>query len=282
MKYYLKYTLIFILSLSCSSCIKEDFSNCPNWGKYRVAFYDNSNVECNTINYITLLYTGVDSLQTPLLKQYKHTSDSLLIDLSGILRLFPGKYHFKALLYSKKALLNNIVQMKNGQRYLYASTINHIKKLPENRVGLHFKLANSMIIAKCTLEKNLDNLKISQVEISPPQEKHSLLNLTNGKCNYEQCFTSFFEHTLYNQNSNEWFYYCNPTKAGNYLSFKITVSDTTSKTNKTLITKVFLETGLEQGRVNKFNLNVTPNQVEFLSSTIIDWTDYEHYQEIIL
>lgn len=282
MRSHLKHTLIFILSLSFSSCIKENYSNCPNWGKYKIQFYDISHIECNSINYITLLYKGVDSLHAPLLKRYIHTSDSLLIDSSGILRLFPGRYHFNALLCSEKALLNNMVAIKNGVRYLYATTISPIVKSPENRVGLNFQLSNSMIAVKCSLEKSLESYIISQVELTPPEEKCALLNIIDGKCGYENCFSSFFEHTLYNKLNKEWFYYCNPTKAGNFLSFKITIIDTIENHKKTIFSKVFLERGLEQGRVNRFNLNVTPHKIEYLSSTIIDWTDYNKYPEILL
>lgn len=282
MKSSVKYIIVLAALLSSYSCMKESFNNCPNWGKYKVCFYDRSNLKCSSVNYITLLYSGVDSSWAPMLRRYTHTADSLLIDSTGLLRLFPGTYSFRALLCAEGDVLNDRVHLRNGHRYLYAATVDRVQKSPENRVGFHFKLANSMIIVKCTLESSLEGYEISKVEVTPPEEKSALLNISNGICSYEQCTSSFFDNALYNQSENEWVYYCNPTIAGNYLSFKITLSNSISTIFKTLFTKVFLEIGLEQGRVNRFYLNVTPNKVEYLSSTIIDWTDYNHSQEIVL
>jgi len=269
-------------TLQILSCIKENFNNCPNWGKYKVSFYDSSNIKCNSINYMILLYNGIDSTPAPILNSYFVLPDSFSINSPNILKLFPGEYNFCALLSSQELFLTDKIKLQNGLKYFYANRESKIRKSPLNRVGLFFNLANSMIIVKCTVDSVLDNCKISKIEISPPQEKDALLNIATGKCSYEQCTTLFFENALYNQKETEWVYYCNPTIAGTDLTFKITLSNSIDPIDKTLFIKVFLEKGLEQGMVNRFYLNVTPHNIEYISSTIIDWTDYAHYQDIVL
>lgn len=282
MESYLKYIIASVIILLNPSCVKENFNNCPDWGKYKVVFYDSSNVECLSLNYITLLYSGVDSTWAPLLKKYFLEPYSSSIDSPSALKLFPGDYNFCALLSTEEMFLTDKIKLRNGLRYFYANTKNQIKKSTLNKVPLFFNLANSMIAIKCTLDSNLNNCIVKQIEISPPEEKNALLDITNGLCGYESHTTDYFENTHYNSRENEWLFYCNPTVPGNDLTIKVTLIDSNSIIPKTLITKVFLEKGLEQGKVYRLYLNATPYKIEYLSSTIIDWIDYAHYQDITL
>ena len=282
MKNSLKYIIITIITLLNHSCIKENFGNCPNWGKYKVSFYDSSNVQCSTTNHILLQYNGIDSTSSPLLSRHFLMPHSSSIDSPNLIKLFPGKYNFCALLSSDLIILDNKIKFKNGLSYFYANTKDRIEKSPLNKVNLFFNLANSMIAVKCFIDSNLNNCNIFQVAISPPEEKNRLFNLSNGICTCEQVTTIFFDNAIYNNNENEWVYYCNPLVAGTDLTFKITLLDTISNTYKTLNTKAFLQTGLEQGKVSTFYLNVTPHKIEYISSTIIDWIDYIHYDNIEL
>lgn len=282
MKNYINYITASIIVLLSQSCIKENFNNCPDWGKYKVAFYDSSSVECLSLNYVTLLYNGVDSISSPLFKKYFLTPYSPLIDSPSVLKLFPGSYNFCALLSNEEVILNKRVRLKNGFRYFYANTKNKIEKSALNKVPLIFNLANSMVVIKCSLDSNLNNCTVEQIAISPPEEKNAQLDISNGLCEYESHTTEYFENTTYHSNGQEWIFYCNPTVPGNDLIFKVTLQDIKSSTPKTLITKIFLETGLEQGKVYRFYLNVTPYKVEYMSSTITDWTDYFHTEEITL
>lgn len=282
MKSSLKYITISIIVLFGHSCLKENFNNCPDWGKYKVGFFDSSSVNNLSINYIILLYNGIDSTSAPLLKKYFLKPYSSVIDSPSVLKLYPGEYHFCALLSSQELFLNDKVKLKNGLRYFYANTKNQIKKSPFNKVPLFFNLANSMIAVNCSLDSSLDVCNISRVEISPPEEKNALLNLSDGTCSYEGLTSEYFDTTIFNSKENEWTYYCNPTVPGNDLTFKVILINSNSTNYKTLITKVFLDTGLEQGKVYKFHLNVTPNKIEYLSSSIIDWIDYIYPLEIML
>ena len=282
MKCHLKYIIIPIFTLLNHSCIKENFGNCPNWGKYKVSFYDSSNVQCSTINHILLQYNGIDSISDPLLSRHFLMPHSTLIDSPNLIKLFPGDYNFCALLSSDQIFLNDTVKFKNGLSYFYANTKDKIEKSPLNKVNLFFNLANSMIEVQCLVDSCLKDCNVFQVAISPPEDKNRLFNLSTGKCTCEQVTTDFFENAVYNNNDNKWVYYCNPLVAGTDLTFKITLLDTISNIYKVLNTKTFLHTGLEQGKVSTFYLNVTPHKIEYVSSTIIDWIDYIHYDHIEL
>lgn len=283
MKGCIKHIIILFIILLSQSCLKENFNNCADWGKFKVIFHDSSNLERPSISYVTLLYSGVDSNSTALLKSYVLKPYSLLLDSPSVLKLLPGEYNFCALLSSDTIIQNSRIRLKNGVKYFYTSTKKQIRKLPSNKVPLFFNLANSIIAIECSLDSNLNNYKVKQIEISPPQEKDALLDITNGICGYESQTSDYFENTQYNSKEDVWLFYCNPIIPGNNLTIKITLIDgITNNTDKTLITKVFLEAGLEQGRVYKLSLNVTPYKIEYLSSSIIDWIDYNHYEEIVL
>ncbi len=276
------YIIILIVLIVSQSCIKEDFGNCPNWGKYKVGFYTKSNVNYLSTNCMLLFYSGIDSLSAPVLNRNFLMQNSSEKSSPHLLKLFPGEYNFCALLSGEEEILNNRVKLKNGRRYLYASTKEQIKKSPLNKVSLHFNLANSMIVIKCSMDSSLNDCDVSEVKISPPQEENAILNLCDGTCCFEQYTTAFFENSIYDTNEKEWAYYCNPLEPGNELSFKIILLDSISQTNKILAVKVFLNTGLEQGKVYKFHLNITPHKIEYKSSTIIDWDNYIHYEDIEL
>lgn len=282
MKNSIKYIVVITILLLIQSCIKESFNSCPDWGKYKVGFYSSSNKQHDSANDIIILYNGIDSSKSPILYRSSLLLDTSYIGSTNLLKLFPGKYSFCALLAQESLALTDIIKFKNGLRYLYAGSNSIVKKSPLNKVGLFFNLANSMVGVKCYLDSSLHNYTISQLEISPPEEKNAHFKISNGMCSYEQCTTDFYDNAIYDNTELEWIYYCNPIVPGNDLRFRITLLDNTNKVHIMLTTKVFLSTGLEQGKVYRFHLNVTPSKIEYISSTIIDWIDYIHHEDIEL
>lgn len=282
MRCYSKYIIVLLLFFLSNSCIKENFRNCPNWGKYRVGFYTKSNIEYSSINYVTINYSCADTMNRQILKKYNSVSDSLLTYPTELIRLFPGNYKFSVLLSTEEVTINNLIKIQNGHPYLYATSNNEIIKSPLNKVGFIFNLANSMIAVKCSLDSTFNNCTICKVELSPPQELYALLNISNGICCYEKQTTDYFDNAIFDNKENEWIYYCNPMVSGNNLIFKITILDKVANIHKILFCKVFLESGLEQAKVSRFYLNVSPHSIDYVSSTITDWIDYTHYQDIVL
>src|SRR3989339_914926 len=133
------------LMIFSSGCVRENLYLCPDWGKYRVLFYDKTQNR-DRLNYNVVIQERSASLA------YTRTPDTTQLKSGNVLKLYPGNYLFNALLSTTKLEVSKRPGMKNGYQYLFADTSVKIVKAGINQVKLDFKLANSLIAVKCNFD----------------------------------------------------------------------------------------------------------------------------------
>jgi len=216
--------------------------------------------------------------------QYYRLADSYLLRSERELKLFPREYSFKALLSQNQMILaGNDVSLKTGAMYLFADSSVSVVKAVRNNVSLRFTLANSLIRVICNFSENpISQYRISKVEISSPDDSGIELNMLSGKCNSAQEVTDFYDECVREIDSNVFNYYCVPIVKAKYLNFKVFVEDISANKTNVLFSRVFLNTDIEQGKVYDYRFDVTPFDIEFKTTSILDWNDYVHSTNISL
>ncbi|MDP3436003.1 MAG: hypothetical protein Q8S04_02045 [Bacteroidales bacterium] len=284
-------TFTLILLLSASSCIKENYSMCPDYGKYRITFYERSGIEHNAAMNAIVIFNPIDrdNSLSGICRFTRAPGDSLLKQESP-LRLYPGDYNFKAFLTKGSIQYNNkMVKIKNQELHVMADTIERVSKLGENRVLLTFVLSNSQIEVQCNLDPRYRDLyRVYEVEMSAPDDRDIFLDTESGSCNYSQTITEYYDYFLYSEISNIFEYYCVPFLGGCYLNFRFKLypanEDEDSENGKTIMlqTRIFLNMDINQGKAYRFTFNVTPYEVNYLSTSVRDWFDNDCIDEIPL
>lgn len=284
-------TCTFTLVLSANSCIKENYSMCPDYGKYRITLYERSGVEKKAAMSAIVIYNSVEreSSSSGICSLTKAPGDSLLKQ-ERPLRLFPGVYNFKAFLTKGPIQYNNkMVKIKNQELHVMADTIERVSKLGENRVLLTFVLSNSMIEVKCNLDpKYKDLYQVYDVEMSAPDDRDIFLDTESGSCNYSQTITEYYDYFLFSEISEIFEYYCVPFLGGCYLNFRFKLcpvdvdEDRESDGTIMLQTRLFLNMDINQGKAYRFTFNVTPYEINYLSTSVRDWFDNDCIEEIPL
>lgn len=267
---------IWIISaIVITSCINENYDLCPDYGKYRVLFYDMDDKK-PLVDYFVCI-TDKNSINKGIntLNEYILPSGATLLKSDKVLKLYPGKYNFIALLSTDKMIcLNKKIQLKNNSPYLYTDTSKTIIKQSYNDVILRFTLANSLIQIKCIIDNEyLSRYKISKVALSCPDDDGIFMDFTTGICNYSQTMSEFYEETLYNEQQDIFFIYCVPVVSSNYLNFKISIDDKYQKTENMLFCRIFLNTDISQGKVYQFRFNVTPFEIQYINTSISEWNE---------
>lgn len=276
--------MIFCLIMLLCSCIKEDHEQCPDYGKYRVVFNDADSSKGSTDYHVLVcpFEKGKTSLTDAY--QYYRLSDSSLLRSEKELKLFPMEYSFKALLSQNQMILeSSSVSLKTGEMYLFADSSASVIKAAWNNVRLRFTLANSLIRVICNFsEDSISQYRISKVEISSPDDSGINLNILSGKCNSAQEVTDFYDECVKENDSDVFNYFCVPIVKAKYINFKVFVEDLFDNKIKVLFSRVFLNTDIEQGKVYNYRFDVTPYDIEFKTTTILDWNDYVHNTNISL
>ncbi|MEA5005971.1 hypothetical protein SDC9_131214 [bioreactor metagenome] len=274
------YILGFLLTLTLSSCIKEEIDKCPDFGKYPVSFFD-EDTSFTKMNQNVLLYVlrNRDTLHIKSL-EYIITAGERELRSEGKFRLYPDLYSFKAIKSQNKMQLDdNHVKLKNGEAYTYASFIGKVSKSPDNKFGIRFGLFNSLIRVVCTLDVSDNSLfEITKVEISSPDDTSILLDIESGKCNYAQEVTDYYDSCTLENEPSVFYYYCVPIVRSRYIVFKISIKEHVSEKRNTLYSRAFLKTDIEQGKIYDFHFNVTPWSVIYKTTTILDWTTFIYNQ----
>lgn len=271
---------ILILMGIVSGCVKENYDECPDWGKYRVLFYDKTSAR-ERIDYNVIIHEiSTDRTITQnnaTSYRYVRTPDTTQLKSGKVLKLFPGDYSFNALLSRASLDVESTPGMRNGHQYLFADTTAQIIKAGINPVELDFQLANSLIVVKCHFDTGYaESHQIFKIEISCPDDDFVAIDMLTGLSNYAQTVSSFYEECLYDDKQESFYYYCVPVINGNYLNFKVYVRDNNDMSVKTLLSGIFLKANIEQGKAYLFQFNVTPYEIEYMTTTVIDWTDYCH------
>jgi len=265
-----KFITAFVLAIFSAGCVRDNIYLCPDWGKYRVLFYDKTSVR-DKAEYNVVIQDGTCYYR------YVRTPDTTQLISDNVLKLFPGKFSFKALLSRTQLETGRRQVIKNGYQYLLADTSANILKAGFNPVVLDFKLANSLIVARCHFDTgHTETHQIAKMEISCPHDDSVTIDMLNGLSNYAQTISSFYEECLYDIKQECFYYYCVPVISGNYLNFKVYVMDKNDKGIKILLSRIFLNTNVEQGKVYLFHFNVTPYKIEYMTTSVIDWNDYCH------
>lgn len=265
-----KFITVFVLMTVSFGCVKENLNLCPNWGKYRVLFYDKT-TDRYSAEYNVVIQDMAGS------HRYFRTPDSAQLKSDKVLKLFPGKYSFKALLSREPLDAVSRPVIKNGYQYMFADTSANIIKASINPVVLDFKLANSLIVVRCHFDAgHTESHQIARMEISCPDDDSVTIDMHTGLSNYAQTVSSFYEECLYDYKQESFYYYCVPVISGNYLNFKVYVRDKNDMSIKILLSRIFLNTNVEQGKAYLFRFNVTPYKIEYMTTSVIDWNDYCH------
>ncbi len=283
MRFY-NYAIMFFLIVLLSSCIKEGYEQCPDYGKYRVVFNDADTSKGKTDYNVLVCPLEKEKMSFTNAYQYYRLADSSLLKSDRELKLFPMEYSFKALLSQNQMILaGSNVSLKTGVMYLFADSSASVIKAVLNNVSLRFTLANSLIRVICNFSENpTSQYRISKVEISSADDSGIELNMLSGKCNSAQEVTDFYEECVKENDSNVFNYYCVPIVKARYLNFKIFVEDLSTNKTNVLFSRVFLITDIEQGKVYDYRFDVTPYDIEFKTTTILDWNDYVHNTNISL
>ena len=283
MRFY-DHAMMFCLIVLLSSCIKEDYEQCSDYGKYRVVFNDADNSKGKTDYNVLICPLEKGKVSFANAYQYYRMADSSLLRSERELKLFPREYSFKALLSQNQMMLaGSNVSLKTGVMYLFADSSASVIKAVLNNVSLRFTLANSLIRVICNFSENpISQYRISKVEISSADDNGIELNMLSGKCNSAQEVTDFYDECVREIDSNVFNYYCVPIVRAKYLNFKVFVEDISAKKTNVLFSRVFLNTDIEQGKVYDYRFDVTPFDIEFKTTSILDWNDYVHSTNISL
>lgn len=278
------YILATLSILTIIGCIKEETDNCPDFGKYSVSFFDkDSSLRKHDQNVLLYITSDRDTLhvESP---DYIIKAGERELRASHKFRLYPGIYSFKAIKSQTKMVLEDkYVRLKNGEAYTYASFPGKVSKSPENNFGISFGLFNSLIRVVCTLDLSCDSVfEITRVEVSSPDDTSILLDIENGKCNYAQEMTDYYDSCTIENDSSIFYYYCVPIVRSRYIFFKISIKECYSDKKNTLYSRTFLKTDIEQGKIYDFHFNVTPWSVIYKTTTILDWSTYIKNQIIRL
>jgi len=268
--------LATLLILTLTACIKEETDRCPDFGKYPVSFFDeDSSLKRNSQNVLLYITNNRDTSQAES-PDYTINAGERVLKTNGKLRLYPGLYSFKAIKsHIKMNLEDKHVRLKNGEAYTYASFVGKVTKSPDNKFGIRFGLFNSLIRAVCTLDlSNGSIFEITKVEISSPDDTSILLDIENGKCNYAQEMTDYYDSCTIENDPSVFYYYCVPIVRSKYIVFKISIKECDSDKKNTLYSRAFLKTDIEQGKIYDFHFNVTPRSVVYKTTTILDWSTF--------
>ena len=283
MRFY-DHAMMFCIIVLLSSCIKEDYEQCPDYGKYRVVFNDADNSKGKTDYNVLICPLEKGKVSFANAYQYYRMADSSLLRSERELKLFPREYSFKALLSQNQMMLaGSNVSLKTGVMYLFADSSASVIKAVLNNVSLRFTLANSLIRVICNFSENpISQYRISKVEISSADDNGIELNMLSGRCNSAQEVTDFYDECVRESDSNVFNYYCVPIVKAKYLNFKVFVEDISANKTNVLFSRVFLNTNIEQGKVYDYRFDVTPFEIEFKTTSILDWNDYVHNTNISL
>lgn len=283
MRFY-DHAMMFCIIVLLSSCIKEDYEQCLDYGKYRVVFNDADNSKGKTDYNVLVCPLEKGKATFTNAWQYYRLADSSLLRSERELKLFPMEYSFKALLSQNQMILaGSDVSLKTGAMYLFADSSASVVKAVLNNVSLRFTLANSLIRVICNFSENpISQYRISKVEISSVDDSGVELNMLSGKCNSAQEVTDFYDECVREIDSNVFNYYCVPIVKAKYLNFKVFVEDISANKTNVLFSRVFLNTDIEQGKVYDYRFDVTPFDIKFKTTSILDWNDYVHSTNISL
>ncbi len=273
-----------------TSCVKEIYTNCPDYGKYKVLFYNKRGSAVRGEMNGAILYrdnTGLSDENGTYECLLKEDSSTILTDRR--VRLFPGEYRFCSIIRTTESKnIMDIVKMKNRDLHMFADEVDRIIKSGENRVVFEYRIVNSVIEARCTLDESFsEEYYIYDLEISAPDDTDILLDMESGVCNYSTRITEFYDHFRYVEERDIFEYFCVPLISGNFLNFRITIKreqtgDIREVSDDIILkTRLYLISNIEQGKITRFSFNVTPHEIKYLSTTVEDWKDYDDDEEDI-
>jgi len=264
---------------------------CPDYGKYRVTFYEKSRLYERAAMNAIVIFKSVDRDEniSGIIRFTRASGDSVLKQEKPF-RLYPGEYNFKAILTKSPIQYNNkMVKIKNKELHVMSDTIERISKQGENRVLLTFALSNSLIEVKCNLSPKYKELyEVGDIEISAPDDRDIFLDTESGICNYSQTITDYYDHFMYSESSDIFEYYCVPFIGGRYLNFRFKLYppyiNEESENDQPIIlqSRLFLNMDIAQGKVYRFTFDVTPYEINYLSTSVRDWFDNDSITEIPL
>jgi len=280
--------LIFFC-FSQSSCISEEYLECPDYGKYRVIFTTKDSLKMPEKMYMSLIYREQNNgLNLYGREQYIKPANKADFTSDKTLKLLPGNYRFYSLSGSEPLIFENgLCRMKNRVLYLYGDTLGRVVKSYGNRIELKYYPVNSLILAQCILDKELAiEYEIKDFAISAPDDSSVVINPENGSATSSGTITEFFDYFELSKDVNLFWYCCVPFRGGCYINFRITLVSKNLNLNegeekiRVLRNRLFLNSDIEQGRVYKFTFDVSALEISCKSTTVSDWDEYESDGEI--
>lgn len=255
-----------IITLIISSCIKEDISKCPDWGKYKVAFTDST----DRGNYEYNVLVVADNGQRKEKKTYTKNSQSYNFQTSSPLKLYPGTYDVSSIISRHNLSNDTIVEIQCGQPYYLSTKEILIKKAALNSYNLEFSLINSLITIRCLVD-DLEQYQINSIEITPALTTNYCLDTKTIA--YSQSISNSYDFCSYIKNDDLYYFYTTPIVKNNFIYFRITIKNTNTGAIKTLITREYLSSDLNPNEVLSYVFNVTPYDIELVRSTLSPWND---------
>lgn len=284
-------TVIFSLLLLLS-CIKEDLTNCPNWGKYRISLLEGEQLlswlESNYSLY--LLYQSHSNRDRLGESSYTLESGDNRYREYEALFLAPNRFTFYSLLTNSTIFASSSIRggqlweqgvddqsfryhnLKNGEHYLYCKCEVKIEKESVNIVTLHHTLLNAIIVLNPIISAT-SKIDILQFEITPPNQSECRVDLLNGHCSRESRVSTFYEKCLFNPTYDRWYYPTNPLISGSEVTIRTTLFHRELQKEILLYSKLFLPMGLIGGKIHTITLSVTPNEVYEVSQGVEDWEE---------
>jgi hypothetical protein len=275
--------------LLTSCCISENYTLCPDFGKYRVNFYLKDSIIHKDKMYMTLYYSQESSGEVIKgFERYEKEAYNMNPDSEKTFRLPPGHFRFCALLSSSPVVVqNDNYKMENRCLYFFGDTVERIIKKSENRVILRCAPVNAIIQAQCTLDPSLSaGYEIKDFSMSSPDDTGITINPENGKSGYSESITEFYDHFELENSGTIFQYCCVPFRGGCYINFRITLTNNALKVKandgdvRVLKNRIFLKSNIEQGKIYRFSFDVTALEIRCKSTTVIDWDEYYSEREI--
>ncbi len=287
MKKIFKISIIYSIIAVITSCIKEDISNCPDYGKYPLIIKDSNQLSYNKqMNSLIFIYNNNE--------RYLFTKEANCSIINGYkqLKLYPGSYKINTLISNKSLQMvdSTKIRVRIGDILFNKITQTDIIKSKENIQVINSKLINSIIdIIADTSTLYKHNYKLISIGISTAEDNNTYYNLINNKINTSS--TLYPYHQFYNtkkmKDGASYRLYTIPLEANCPIDIKCSI---TSRDNiyinntdiKDIVGRVYINREISSGYCCTIYINIYPNEIIHTKTEIEDWDNITDNMDIIL
>lgn len=266
---------VFGVILMNISCINEMSTYCPEYGKYRVTFYDKDTAQYGR-DYKAIAYINSEGAleNESYIDMIRPAASNKLISTKES-KLLPGKYIFSTILSEDIIFKNSdTIELVNGRSYFYSLVSREIIKLNNNVVRFKYSLINSLILLHLSISKSDEyRYLIQRAEITPPNDSICHINIKNGSVRGANKQSDFFDDCQFFSDLGNYGYFCVPITKNNMVYVKVTLYDKVEKRTILLKSSLFLDKDIKPGDVCRLYFEITPKELKYLRSGISDWED---------